>query len=105
MVARALSYCGPDGAPKDQDPLQFFEIFAPMYGPAGLGSTVATLGILPANLAPRFGKGGTIAPFAAGSGERTVRAHLSSIYAKLDVDSRALAVAVSLERGLLSHQE
>lgn len=24
---------------------------------------MATLGILPANLAPRFGKGGTIAPF------------------------------------------
>jgi len=36
---------------------------APMYGPAGLGQVVATLGILPANLAPRFGKGGTIAPF------------------------------------------
>jgi L-ascorbate metabolism protein UlaG (beta-lactamase superfamily) len=36
---------------------------APMYGPAGLGTTVATLGILPANLAPRFGKGGTIMPF------------------------------------------
>jgi L-ascorbate metabolism protein UlaG (beta-lactamase superfamily) len=39
---------------------------APMYGPAGLGSTVVTLGILPANLAPRFGKGGTIAPFGPG---------------------------------------
>jgi len=36
---------------------------APMYGPAGLGQVVVTLGILPANLAPRFGKGGTIAPF------------------------------------------
>ena len=36
---------------------------APMYGPAGLGQVVATLGILPVNLAPRFGKGGTIAPF------------------------------------------
>lgn len=36
---------------------------APMYGPAGLGQLVATLGILPASLAPRFGKGGTIAPF------------------------------------------
>lgn len=35
----------------------------PMYGPAGLGTTVVNLGILPANLAPRFGKGGTIAPF------------------------------------------
>jgi L-ascorbate metabolism protein UlaG (beta-lactamase superfamily) len=36
---------------------------APMYGPAGLGQTVATYGILPANLAPRFGKGGTILPW------------------------------------------
>ena len=35
----------------------------PMYGPAGLGTTVDTLGILPAALAPRFGKGGTIQPF------------------------------------------
>ncbi|HET8745862.1 MAG TPA: metal-dependent hydrolase [Ramlibacter sp.] len=36
---------------------------APMYGPAGLGQTVATYGILPAALAPRFGKGGTILPW------------------------------------------
>ena len=35
----------------------------PMYGPAGLNQTVAALGILPAELAPRFGKGGTITPF------------------------------------------
>jgi NarL family two-component system response regulator YdfI len=33
--------------------------------------------------------------------ERTVRAHLSMIYLKLDVDSRSLAVAVAIERGLL----
>jgi L-ascorbate metabolism protein UlaG (beta-lactamase superfamily) len=36
---------------------------APMYGPAGLGTTIANLEILPEALAPRFGKGGTIAPF------------------------------------------
>ncbi len=35
----------------------------PMYGPAGMNQAVATLGILPAELAPRFGKGGTIMPF------------------------------------------
>ncbi len=35
----------------------------PMYGPAGMNAAVATLGILPAELAPRFGKGGTIMPF------------------------------------------
>jgi L-ascorbate metabolism protein UlaG (beta-lactamase superfamily) len=36
---------------------------APMYNAAGLGNTVVTLGLLPAKLAPRFGKGGTIMPF------------------------------------------
>jgi NarL family two-component system response regulator YdfI len=35
--------------------------------------------------------------------ERTVRAHLTSIYTKLGVDSRASAVAVALERGLLPY--
>jgi NarL family two-component system response regulator YdfI len=34
--------------------------------------------------------------------ERTVRAHLTSIFNKLGVDSRASAVAVAMERGLLS---
>jgi len=33
--------------------------------------------------------------------ERTVRAHLSTIYMKLNVDSRAQAVAVAIERGLV----
>ncbi|MEQ1659660.1 MAG: metal-dependent hydrolase, partial [Hylemonella sp.] len=35
----------------------------PMYGPAGLNQTLSTLGVLPAELSPRFGKGGTIMPF------------------------------------------
>jgi NarL family two-component system response regulator YdfI len=35
---------------------------------------------------------------------RTVGAHLTSIYTKLDVDSRASAVAVALERDLLPRQ-
>ncbi|AYQ29582.1 MULTISPECIES: metal-dependent hydrolase [unclassified Polaromonas] len=39
---------------------------APMYGPAGLNQSVIALGILPAELAPRFGKGGTIQPFGPG---------------------------------------
>jgi L-ascorbate metabolism protein UlaG (beta-lactamase superfamily) len=38
---------------------------APVWGPAGLGSTLAALGILPVELAPRMGKGGTIAPWGA----------------------------------------
>ena len=36
---------------------------APVYGPAGLDDTIAKLGILPVELAPRFGKGGTILPW------------------------------------------
>ncbi len=36
---------------------------APVWGPAGLGSTLATLGILPVELAPRMGKGGRIMPW------------------------------------------
>jgi L-ascorbate metabolism protein UlaG (beta-lactamase superfamily) len=36
---------------------------APVYNAGGLGNTIVTLGILPANLAPRFGMGGTIMPF------------------------------------------
>ncbi len=51
----------------------------PMYGPAGMNQTVATLGILPAELAPRFGKGGTIAPFGpTGPRITAVRAEHSS---------------------------
>jgi len=33
--------------------------------------------------------------------ERTVKAHLASIYAKLDVDSRVAAVAKAIRRGLV----
>ena len=36
-----------------------------------------------------------------GISERTVKAHLSSIYSKLGVDSRAAAIAVAMNRGLL----
>lgn len=35
---------------------------APLYGPAGLDESLLTLGILPANLVPRFNKGGTTVP-------------------------------------------
>lgn len=38
----------------------------PLYGPAGLNQTFTTLGILPPELSPRFGKGGTIQPFGPG---------------------------------------
>jgi NarL family two-component system response regulator YdfI len=37
-------------------------------------------------------------------GERTVKAHLASIYNKFGVDSRAAAIAVAAQRGLLGHE-
>ena len=39
-----------------------------------------------------------------GISERTVKAHLASIYGKLGVDSRAAAIAVAAQMGLLSGQ-
>jgi len=39
-----------------------------------------------------------------GISERTVKAHLDSVYNKLGVDSRAAAVATAIERGLLAKQ-
>lgn len=39
-----------------------------------------------------------------GISERTVKAHLASIYEKLGVDSRAAAIAVAAQRGLLDNQ-
>ncbi|TFZ08194.1 metal-dependent hydrolase [Ramlibacter humi] len=52
---------------------------APLYAPAGLGSTIAAYSILPANLAPRSGKGGTVLPFGANGPRITaVRAEHSS---------------------------
>lgn len=35
----------------------------PMWAPAGLNQTLATLGLMPANLVPRMNKSGTIEPF------------------------------------------
>jgi NarL family two-component system response regulator YdfI len=39
-----------------------------------------------------------------GISERTVKAHLASIYNKLGVDSRAAAIAVAAQMGLLAHE-
>ena len=40
--------------------------------------------------------------YKLGISERTVKAHLSSIYAKFGVDSRAAAVAIGTQSGLLN---
>ena len=47
---------------------------APVYTAGGMGQTLVTLGILSAELAPRFGKGGTIAPFGP-SGAKITATH------------------------------
>lgn len=39
---------------------------APVYGPAGLNQSLVHLGVLPADLSPRFNKGGTIMPLGPG---------------------------------------
>jgi NarL family two-component system response regulator YdfI len=39
--------------------------------------------------------------YKLGITERTVKAHLASIYQKLSVDSRAAAVAVAAQKGML----
>ena len=39
-----------------------------------------------------------------GISERTIKAHLASIYNKLGVDSRAAAIAVAAQKGLLKNQ-
>ena len=51
---------------------------APVYGPAGLGQSLLTLGILPADLAPRMNKGGTVTPLGPGIRIHMVRAEHSS---------------------------
>lgn len=38
----------------------------PMWGPAGMNDSIGKLGILPAQLVPRFGKGGTLTPWGPG---------------------------------------
>lgn len=43
--------------------------------------------------------------YKLGISERTVKAHLSSVYNKLGVDSRAAAVAIATQKGLLTIQE
>ena len=66
---------------------------APMYGPAGLGQTASTYGILPANLAPRFGKGGTILPWGpAGPKITAVRAEHSSELAWKDAAGKDIVL-------------
>jgi L-ascorbate metabolism protein UlaG (beta-lactamase superfamily) len=51
---------------------------APLYAPAGLCQSLVTLGLLPADLAPRMNKSGTITPLGPGIRITMVRAEHSS---------------------------
>ena len=51
---------------------------APVYGPAGLNQSLVSLGVLPAALSPRFGKGGTIMPLGPNIKITATRAEHSS---------------------------
>jgi L-ascorbate metabolism protein UlaG (beta-lactamase superfamily) len=82
---------------------------APVYGPAGLNQTLQTLGILPAELAPRMNKGGTVAPLGPGILIRMVHAEHSSEFVfhdpKTDKDEthvggEPVGFVVELENGL-----
>ena len=53
---------------------------APLYAPAGLSDTLVALGELPGELAPRFNKGGVIAPLGDGIRITMTRAEHSSEY-------------------------
>ena len=53
----------------------------PVWGPAGMNQSIVTYGILPAELSPRFGKGGTILPWGpTGPKITAVHAEHSSVY-------------------------
>ncbi|MDE1982786.1 MAG: MBL fold metallo-hydrolase, partial [Betaproteobacteria bacterium] len=60
---------GPDLAKK---------LHVPLIGPAGLDQSLVTLGVLPAELAPRMNKSGTIEPLGPGIRITMVRAEHSS---------------------------
>ncbi|HEX7891607.1 MAG TPA: metal-dependent hydrolase [Ramlibacter sp.] len=79
---------------------------APMYGPAGLGQTVATYGILPANLAPRFGKGGTILPWGpTGPKITAVRAEHSSELGWKDAAGKDIVLPGGEPQGFIVEME
>jgi len=81
---------------------------APLYGPAGLNDTLVALGELPAELSPRFNKGGVIAPLGEGITITMTRAEHSSEYkwnnprtgqAEVHVGGEPAGFIIELENG------
>lgn len=48
---------------------------APVFAPAGLSDTLVTLGIMPADMAPRFNKGGIVYPLGADAKIKLIATH------------------------------
>ena len=82
----------------------------PVWSPAGLGSSLATLGILPAKLAPRINKGGVLKPWGeAGVKITATQAEHSSEFVWKNPDTgkdatyvggAAMGYIIELENGL-----
>lgn len=48
---------------------------APVYAPAGLADSFATLGVMPVEMAPRFNKGGVVFPLGPEAGIKIIATH------------------------------
>jgi L-ascorbate metabolism protein UlaG (beta-lactamase superfamily) len=48
---------------------------APVYAPAGLADSFATLGVMPVEMAPRFNKGGVVFPLGPDAGIKIIATH------------------------------
>ena len=48
---------------------------APVYAPAGLADSFATLGVMPVDMAPRFKKGGVVFPLGPEAGIKIIATH------------------------------
>jgi L-ascorbate metabolism protein UlaG (beta-lactamase superfamily) len=70
---------------------------APVFAPAGLNQTFATLGLLPQELVPRMNKSGTVTPLGPGIKITMVRAEHSSEFVHKDPASGKLETHVGGE--------
>jgi L-ascorbate metabolism protein UlaG (beta-lactamase superfamily) len=62
---------------------------APLIGPAGMNQSLTTLGVLPAELAPRMNKGGTVTPLGPDIKITMTRAEHSSELVWTNADGKA----------------
>lgn len=77
----------------------------PVWGPAGMNQTLATLGVLPANLAPRMNKSGTIEPFPGVKITQVHAEHSSEMILKDPVTGKDVSYAAGEPVGLIIELE